>query len=220
MSKDNNDCFGLTPAAVAALIDDDMGNFVAAATPGGIEAQEARGQADFAESQTLPIEGLQWRFSGEKYSTSPKEYLESLGFVFGEEADELFINVKFPEGWKIEPTDHSMWSDLVDDKGRNRAGIFYKAAFYDRNAHFDLNRRYSYSEVYDHMEDYIPNTMQYFVRDDGDNGKILYETEAVPYKEKYEGDFWDIQNACEQQAINWLNENYPEWESPLAYWDD
>jgi len=217
MSK--KDEHGISAAALGALMRGDIENALTALAPGGIEAQEARGQADFVESQTLPIDGLEWRYNrGEKYEISPKEYLERLGFVFLEQEDDLFINVRFPEGWKIEPTNHSMWSELVDDKGRNRAGIFYKAAFYDRNAHFDLDRRYSITEIYDHMDGYISNVMQYIVRDDVNGGEVLYET-AMPYDEKYEGDYWKIQDEVLADAKAWLGTNYPDWESPMAYWD-
>ena len=218
MSK-REDKISINMAAFGALTNGDFENALTAMTPGGIEAQEAQGQADFVKSQTLPIDGLEWRFNrGEKYNISPKEYLESIGFIFGEPADDLFINVQLPEGWKIEPTNHSMWSDLVDDKGRKRAGIFYKAAFYDRNAHFDLSRRYSITEIYDHMNDYIPNTMQYIARDDANDGEVLYQT-AMPYDKQYEGDYWKIQDECAEDAKAWLDTNYPDWESPMAYWD-
>jgi hypothetical protein len=46
----------------------------------------------------------------------------------------IFCNAELPKGWKKRATDHSMWSELVDDKGVVRAQIFYKAAFYDRSA--------------------------------------------------------------------------------------
>lgn len=111
----------ITPAALSALADGDIENFRIAATPGGIEAQEKAGQAITNAQETLPKE-------------CPRAELEKLGFVFGEDYDELFVNVKFPEGWKKQATDHPMWSDLVDPSGKKRAAIFYKAAFYDRRA--------------------------------------------------------------------------------------
>ena len=43
-----------------------------------------------------------------------------------------------PNGWKKQATDHSMWSELIDDKGKVRATIFYKAAFYDQRAFLNL----------------------------------------------------------------------------------
>jgi hypothetical protein len=48
--------------------------------------------------------------------------------------------VSLPPGWKVVPTDHSMWSDLVDAKGEKRASIFYKAAFYDRDAFIRIEK--------------------------------------------------------------------------------
>jgi hypothetical protein len=102
-----------------------MGNFLIAATPGGIEAQEAQGQREFVANETLPID-------------CPKAELEALGFVFGAPVDDLFVSVQFPTGWEKIATDHSMWSDLVDEAGVTRGSIFYKAAFYDRRAFMRL----------------------------------------------------------------------------------
>ena len=44
----------VNPAALAALLAGDMDNYIVATTPGGIEAQEKRGQASFVNSATLP----------------------------------------------------------------------------------------------------------------------------------------------------------------------
>lgn len=100
-------------------------NFMAASTPGGIEKQEAQGQKDFVISTHLPID-------------CPRQKLEKLGFEFGEKVDDIFVEVKMPKGWKKLATEHSMWSELIDDKGKVRASIFYKAAFYDRSAFLRL----------------------------------------------------------------------------------
>lgn len=121
----------MTPAALKALTSGDLQNFVAATTPGGIEAQERRGQAEQAKSETLPIKGT----DGDNRKT-----FEALGFVFGSKVDALFVNVTFPPGWRKNPTDHSMWTELLDDKGNKRAMIFYKAAFYDRHAEVHLEQ--------------------------------------------------------------------------------
>lgn len=112
------------PAALAALAKGDLDNFAVAATPGGIEAQEAAGQAMLCASAQLPKE----------LHGCTRESLEALGFKFGNDVDELFVTCTLPPGWKKQATDHSMHSDLLDDQGRKRAGIFYKAAFYDRRA--------------------------------------------------------------------------------------
>ena len=98
----------LTPAAIAAAASGDWENALIAATPGGIEAQEAAGQRDFVASETLP----------KKCLYCEREQLEAMGIIFGEDADDLLVRVLLPEGWKKVPTSHSMWSHLVDEKGR------------------------------------------------------------------------------------------------------
>lgn len=116
----------ISPAAMGAIARDELDNFVAAMTPGGIEAQEAAGQRAACSVQALPIQGTS--------KPEERERFEALGFVFGEPTDKNFVSVTFPAGWSLRPTDHSMWSELVDDAGRKVASMFYKAAFYDCHA--------------------------------------------------------------------------------------
>jgi len=87
--------------------------------------QESAGQQSFVSSDTLPTD------------LRGKEILEAAGvkFLGVVEDDDMFQYVELPDGWKKVPTDHSMWSNLVDEQGRVRASIFYKGAFYDRSAH-------------------------------------------------------------------------------------
>lgn len=97
MGSDNK----LTPAAVSAAARGDLENFMVAATQGGIEHQEAMGQAALVGTRdVLPKE-------------CPREQLEKLGFVFGKDSDDLFVNVTIPAGWNKKATDHSMWSHLL-----------------------------------------------------------------------------------------------------------
>lgn len=96
--------------------------------PGAIERQEKRGQTTFVKSLVLPI----------KCIGCSHEQLEELGITFGDPVDDLFIEAELPDGWEKRATDHSMWSELVDDEGHVRANIFYKAAFYDRRADISL----------------------------------------------------------------------------------
>lgn len=99
--------------------------------PGAIEASEARGQRELVVSEQLPAEI--------RPATGRFE-LESAGVKFGDPApeDKLFVKASLPPSWKKRPTDHSMWSELVDDRGKVRAQIFYKAAFYDRWAFMNV----------------------------------------------------------------------------------
>lgn len=100
--------------------------------PMAIEHQEAKGQESFVKSDTLPT----------KMDPASKEILEAAGvkFLGPVENDDQFQYVTLPAGWKKVPTDHSMWSELLDQDGKEIASIFYKASFYDRSAFLRINR--------------------------------------------------------------------------------
>lgn len=107
---------------------------VIAATPGGVIAQEQRGQEELVASTQLPIDGL----LGED-----RPRWEALGVQIlddGKSGDPLFCRVKLPAGWRKVPTSHTLWTDLVDEAGKVRGQIVYKAAFYDRYARIQLKR--------------------------------------------------------------------------------
>lgn len=206
----------MTPSAASALAGSDIENFIAASTPGGIERQEAEGQFAFVMSETLPAAGtVQEKFRGE---LPDKKILADLGFAFGA-VDGLFVQCKLPNGWKKRSTDHSMWSELIDDKGRRRAAIFYKAAFYDRDAFIrwesPLTRRIllaSGKEDYEHQ--------------DGENdaacgvvklqGKEVYRTVAIEIQTTKSR--WLAGDEISKLLDAWINENYPDHRNPFAYW--
>lgn len=196
------------PAAVGALARGDIGDFLTAATPGDIEAQEAAGQREFVANSTLPKEC--------NYNTT-REQLEQVGIVFGEDADDLFVNVQLPEGWSKVATGHPMWSRLIDDQGRERAAIFYKAAFYDRNAHISLSRRFSYGvqplggyeQEYDHE-----TVARVCVVTDCD--EIIWQSEPLSPSDTLKS--YNLSRELEPLGKAWLEERYPNWKDPLAYW--
>ena len=205
---------GISPAALRALAEGDLNNYIIASTPGGIEAQERAGQATFARSETLPKD-------------CPRLHLEHLGFVFGEDADDIFVYVTFPQGWSKRPTEHAMWTDLLDDKGRKRAGIFYKAAFYDRDAHMILDCRYTVT-VWPHggwQNDDQTDDWDAVLLDADEVVKIL-ESQHLPkppFRDSDEGRrawaAWsDARDAMRKRAGKWLEESYPDCRNPLAYW--
>jgi hypothetical protein len=108
---------------------------------GYIEGMEAQGQQQLMHSDRLPTESD----GDEKYT--------ALGFAFGppDDRDPMFRPASLPDGWRKQGSDHSMWSYIVDQHGRRRVSIFYKAAYYDRSAFMRLNtvRGYAYSALHD-----------------------------------------------------------------------
>lgn len=193
----------ITPAVIAALLGGDFENAMIAATPGGIERQEKAGQTEFVNRSTLP-------------KNCPSVDLQKLGFQFHDDVDKIFVNVTMPTGWYKQADNHSMWSGLYDDKGRRRASIFYKAAFYDRSAHMSLVCRYSvglFSGEPPAREDYDSN-VRYFVALDNATNEIIFKTES-----------FDFSLGCAERdefsklVETWLDTNFPFWHDATAHWD-
>ena len=116
-----------------------------------IENQEKRGQSALVNSFSLPIK---YGRGNVKDTVEYLNKLKEIGIKVLGDKDDLFMEVELPTGWSLKRTDHSMWSNLVDNKGRERASIFYKAAFYDRDAFINFNRRlHISSEKHDYDEE-------------------------------------------------------------------
>lgn len=180
-----------------------LGIAMSEGTSGMIENQEATGRSDFVNSTTLPTE---------INTADGKKIVESFGIVFGEmvEDDPMFQYVTLPEGWTREGTGHSM--GVLDDKGRKRIDVFYKAAFYDRVAHLWVNKRYNYSHDYDRQDSDNVGVTQVM-----DRNEIIHETEPIPIKENDKGLM--ISELSNKLAVVWLDEHYPDWNNPATYWE-
>jgi len=87
-----------------------------------VEQAERDGQALEVSKQRLP------------WDNKHREAYESLGFTFGDKIDDLWQSVTFPPGWSKRPTDHALYTDIVDEQGNRRGSYFYKAVFYDQSA--------------------------------------------------------------------------------------
>jgi hypothetical protein len=149
-----------------------------------------------------------------------KDQYEKMGIEILDENDDLFWNVKLPAGWEIRATEHSMWNNLFDDKGRKRANFFYKAAFYDRDAFINFDTRFhaKVEHVADPSEDYEiwkASDYQGTVRD-GEN--LIYCTECIPASGSFSED--DLIKEKLQEDLNtFMNKHYPDYKNINAYWD-
>ena len=183
-----------------------MGFLLDAMVVGGsnaVEMQEAYGQGSFVNSDTLPTD----------MRAEDKAVLSKAGVKFGEvvKNDPMFQIVDLPAGWKKERTDHSMWSKLLDEKGRERAAIFYKAAFYDRSAHLSTTRRYGYHIDYERRDKEGEGVALVT-----DGGKVIHTTDPIPVGNRKP---YDVNDEAGKLAETWLNANYPSWHDVSAYWD-
>ncbi|WP_424958446.1 hypothetical protein [Hyphomicrobium sp. 1Nfss2.1] len=140
-----------------------------------------------------------------------REAFEKVGFVFGEDVDELFVRAKLPPGWTRAGTSHAMHSDIIDEQGRKRVGVFYKAAFYDRRANAGLITRYQARWLFPSEENSgLQKDQRAWIVTDAD--REIFRTE--PFK----NDDYPADDAAKAVAHAWLNERFPDASDPTAYW--
>lgn len=187
------DEWGALEILAEAMVTGDVGN--------AIINQEKRGQMDVVNREILPRD---LRIYDD--ARTPEELYQALGIEVLGDADDLFFNVKLPDGWHKKGTEHQMHSDVLDSKGRGRIHIFYKAAFYDRAAHASIERRYGFHQLYDNG--FLP----FAIITDGGNeiARISVPTSAD------DGDGYNSHRAAGEA---YLAEHYPDWRNPFAYWD-
>jgi hypothetical protein len=176
--------------------------------PNAIEQQEAQGQKELTESSQLP----KMVRIGYK-DCDAKDVYQKMGIeiLSTNNDDKLFVDVRLPEGWKVIPTDHSMWSNLVDENESPRGSIFYKAAFYDRSAFMNISPRYTIDSEYIESErDETGSSMRFVKAVDNKQNKELWRSE----KHGYSGG-----EKAYNEAKSYLLNQLPEYENVFAYWD-
>lgn len=177
--------------------------------PHAIEEQESQGQQELVASQQLP------RVCNSPRGINAAEQYHKMGIkVFtSSKGDDLFMGVKLPDGWKKEATDHSMWNNLVDDKGRIRATFFYKAAFYDRDAFVNFETRYGTKTDFSD-----PLTYSHQVIDKA-TSEILFHSGTYPRDSMGKPDYFKQQEKFQKQCNDFLNHKFSDWQNINAYWD-
>jgi hypothetical protein len=178
-----------------------------------IEDMEARGQKEMvAQTTQLPTKG------------SDHFAWNAMGVKFGEKVagDDIWRKVTLPSGWKLNPTEHAMWSHLTDERGRVRGKVFYKAAFYDRSCHIYPETRYGRKSEY--KDDNYDSARREVVYDKADNDKVLFATEYVEplprgADEPTRRAFYEAQDARGKMCSDFLLKTFPDHENAAAYWD-
>lgn len=166
-----------------------------------IEASEAEGQRELVESDQIPVKLMHGL---------TEAMLEQMGLRLGPPTpdDRLFRSCTLPPGWSRRDSDHPMWSYIVDERGRERLAMFYKAAFYDRRADMDARCRFGFSEYLDG-----PTKGEYTAAI-LDCGKPI-----VTFGVRSKDAGCAASDAARQHCESWLNQNRPDWRNPMAYWD-
>lgn len=149
-----------------------------------------------------------------------KKQYEKMGIIITDEYDDLFWNVILPEGWKTKSTEHHLWTDLVDNKGKKRAFFFYKGSFWDRDAFINFSTRY-HAGV-DHTAD-PSSPYEIWKKSDyqgtvEDGNKVIFSTECIAATGSFDGD--DKVKAILQEKVDkYMEENYPDYMDIHAYWE-
>ena len=128
------------------------------------------------------------------------------------EGDEMFENVELPEGWSVVETDKPEWFSLDDNEGHSRATIHYSSSDWRRYAWLRVSRRFDIVPDYDY-EDENPE-VRVCVTDYRDT---VFTTMAYSYDTSSSEQYEAAKDAARQEALGWLEENYPQWENYLAY---
>lgn len=167
--------------------------------PGAIEASEARGQAQFVASQSLPTD------------VRDRKVFEALGFTFGKpfKDDPLFAPATLPAGWTKRGTSHDMHSEILDEKGRVRAGVFYKAAFYDRKADMSLCGRYRFDQEFNKTYTSVCTVVL-------DGKTEIHRTETFRGTDR---ETFAASDKQREAACAWMDANRPDWQDPIKQWE-
>lgn len=177
-------------------------------TSGAIEAMERRGQEEFVASDVLPK------------AICDRPILEAWGFKFGKPigGDSLFMQAKLPPGWSKKGSSHDMWSYIVDEQGRERCSVFYKAAFYDRDAFLNVSPRYRRDVEYEDEKLRMGGRSRGVVKE---GGHVIFAgewhsnpTDGSDYDRKY-----GAYDASQKDADVWFKANIPaslldQWAQP------
>lgn len=170
-----------------------------------IENQEREGQARLCQSSVLPTDY--------NHHNELPEILKAWGvkFLHVVVGDPVFQTVELPAGWSIKPTDHSMWTKLVDDRGRERASIFYKAAFYDRSAHMRLKHAVTLENEFEKNVEWFEVKL---------HGKTVFKGETFEgYRSGALQSYDERKKPAREVAETYLKAHYPDHDSYTAYWD-
>lgn len=169
----------------------------------------------------LPTDGIE--------AYAPGGAWEALGIVVGDvdRDDDMFTFVTLPEGWTIKPSKHSMYTDILDEKGRQRISYFHKVAAYDCKADIrSPNNRYR--TMPGKASSWDPSTayretivIDCVLATYNASGEVCDEAIVHSIGRKVESGekSYAVHEEIEAAAKAWLNENFPKNSDPLAYWD-
>lgn len=168
---------------------------------GASQGQEATGQQWLSSAGVLP----QLIFGKD---VSRERLEQEWGVKFLHDRDNIFVYAKLPEGWTIEPDQNrGYWSVLRDENGGRRADIFYKDVYGDRVAQMAIATRFRISTI----RTTTSYTLSVYDNKTSSNIREFGEFGLTEYKSI--DDMYSV-------AAEWLENNYPDYSNPYAYWKE
>jgi hypothetical protein len=152
----------------------------------------------------------------DKWTQHNARVLAAIGVkLLGVAAGNQFLQpITLPAGWKKVAGNRSVYSHIIDNKGRMRVEIIsYQAGSNEQKVFMYLCRRYGRS--FDH--DHFCNTNQ-GVTHITDGNQVMYTTQPVA-ADTHPGNPDMVMKETDAAASTWLNKHYPRWHNPGAYWD-
>jgi len=176
-----------------------------------------------------------------------RELIETIGFQITAE-DDQFYEAKLPVGWRAFHSEENLpmidHFDIVDGRGDTRLGVIFDFES-ETTTHVDSRYFFGYDAypikaiLNKYKYDYVIG----FVKDcqtGGRGHKTIYRTPHVRLMSRkyYRGDQVSLQDSLwKMHGVNyalfarsrdvaqgaaeaWLNEQYPNWRDPLAYWGE
>lgn len=136
-----------------------------------------------------------------------KEAFEKLGFVFETVEDDDLYLATLPKGWKLDSSDYYCVT-LIDEQNRERASYHYETDMRQFSGETNLLERFCV-----HFDPHRSSSPVKISVKDRANGNILFD--AGECNGNHTLTFEDLVN----KAKSFLNEHYPDYENPFAYWD-
>lgn len=176
-------------------------------------------QVNFTKSNTVPVQCL----------TREEWALEKAGVIFGAVVFEYpsLRYVQLPQGWKIVETDKPDGFDMLDNKGRKRAFITFRdyqhfdswyGVWYRRYANLSIKQRFSPGADTTQIKQGIIGVSVYDQGEEIFTSNLINDERLAQYESVSEKVFYGWEFGMDA-ARAWLDEQYPNWKDPSAYWD-
>lgn len=144
-----------------------------------------------------------------------KQYaLMGINIIGQTKGDTLYFDAELPAGWHIKATDNIWWSEVIDNKGRKRAGVYCKEMCGTGDTFIKFFARYDF---YANFNEQDKENMSWVVTDNATE-LVVFETEKMS-TDSNERDYWVLRDKLTGQCLDFLAKNYPNHEDINAYWD-